>query len=76
MIQVKNETMSSRVKTLDNYLKDEKMIEFSGFLLAVIEIGQEICDPSLAPPQKLIVLLEKINDTKKYKTLSSNSLVK
>ena len=52
------------------------MIEFSGFLLAIIEIAQEICDPSLAPPQKLIVLLEKINDTKGYKNISALNLVK
>lgn len=30
----------SRMKTLSNYLKDEKMIEFSGFLLGIIEIAQ------------------------------------
>lgn len=30
----------SRVKTLQNYLKDEKMIEFSGFLLGIIEFAQ------------------------------------
>ena len=52
------------------------MIEFSGFLLAIIEIAQEICDYALAPPQKLIVLLEKINDTKGYKAVCAASLVK
>ena len=66
----------SRIKTLENYLKDEKMIEFSGFLLGIIETAQEIGDHQLVPPQKLIVLLEKVNEAKGYKAITSIDLVK
>jgi len=31
-------------KDVENYLKDNKKIDFSGFLMGLIEVAQEICD--------------------------------
>lgn len=62
-------------KQVENYLKDKKKIDFTGFLMGLIQVGQEICDESLEVGQKLIILLEKINESEGYKKVCNVSLV-
>jgi hypothetical protein len=47
----------TKIKEVEQYLKDKKQMDFTGFLMGLIEISQEICDDSLDITQKLIVLL-------------------
>ena len=56
-------------------ITETKKIEYSGFLMGLIQVAQEIIEADLVPPQKLIMLLEKINEGRGYKRLVSMSLV-